>query len=85
MEWLEGLEAWDETERLDEWLPHVFEISERLPLAEWAGRFMALGAIWRAYHPGLKLDEFPVLIGRGGLGKSTAARFLLPADRGGMV
>ena len=43
---------------------------------------MALGAIWRAYHPGLKLDEMPVLIGKGGLGKSTAARFMLPADRG---
>ena len=82
IEWLEGLEAWDETERLDEWLPEVFTISERLPLAEWAGRFMVLGAVWRAYHPGLKLDEFPVLIGKGGLGKSTAARFLLPADRG---
>ena len=82
VEWLEGLPKWDETERLDEWLPHVFTISERLPLAEWAGRFMALGAIWRAYHPGLKLDEMPVLIGKGGLGKSTAARFMLPADRG---
>ena len=82
LEWLEGLEAWDKTERLDEWLPEVFTISERLPLAEWAGRFMVLGAVWRAYHPGLKLDEMPVLIGKGGLGKSTAARFLLPADRG---
>ena len=82
VEWLESLEPWDQTERLDKWLPHVFTISERLPLAEWAGRFMALGAIWRAYHPGLKLDEMPVLIGKGGLGKSTAARFMLPADRG---
>ena len=82
VEWLEGLKAWDETERLDEWLLDVFTITERLPLAMWAGRFMVLGAVWRAYHPGLKLDEFPILIGNGGLGKSTAARFLLPADRG---
>ena len=82
LEWLEALEPWDETERLDDWLPEVFTISERPLLAEWAGRFMVLGAIWRAYHPGLKLDEMPVLIGKGGLGKSTAARFLLPADRG---
>ena len=111
IEWLESLEPWDQTQRLDEWLPHVFTISERLPLAEWAGRFMALGAIWRAYHPGLKMDSasprlpascypptaasgskslqgrvraggMPVLIGKGGLGKSTAARFMLPADRG---
>ena len=81
IEWLESLEPWDQTERLDEWLLDVFEISERLPLAEWAGRFMVLGAIWRAYHPGLKLDEMPVLIGKGGLGKSTCARFLLPDDR----
>ena len=57
-------------------------IHERLPLAEWAGRFMVLGAIWRAYQPGEKLDEMPVLIGRGGIGKSTCTRFLLPADRG---
>ena len=82
IEWLEALEPWDETDRLDDWLPEVFTISERPLLAEWAGRFMVLGAIWRAYHPGLKLDEMPVLIGKGGLGKSTAARFLLPADRG---
>ena len=81
MEWLDGLPKWDETERLDKWLPEVFTITERLPLAEWAGRFMVLGAVWRAFHPGLKLDEFPILIGKGGLGKSTAARFLLPADR----
>ena len=81
IEWLESLAVWDGNERLDEWLLDVFEISERLPLAEWAGRFMALGAIWRAYHPGLKLDEMPVLIGKGGLGKSTCARFLLPDDR----
>ena len=81
MEWLESLEPWDLTPRLDLWLTEVFTIKERLPLAEWAGRFMALGAVWRAYHPGLKLDEMPVLIGKGGLGKSTAARFMLPADR----
>ena len=82
IEWLESLEPWDRTPRLDQWLPQVFTISERLPLAEWAGRFMVLGAVWRAYHPGKKLDEMPVLIGKGGLGKSTAARFLLPDDRG---
>ena len=82
IEWLEALPPWDKTPRLDVWLPQVFEISERLPLAEWAGRFMVLGAVWRAYHPGTKLDEMPVLIGKGGLGKSTAARFLLPAGQG---
>ena len=80
--WLEALPPWDEENRLDDWLPTVFDINERPLLGEWAGRFMVLGAIWRAYHPGLKLDEMPVLIGKGGLGKSTAVRFLLPADRG---
>ncbi len=82
IEWLEALPPWDEENRLDDWLPTVFDINERPLLGEWAGRFMVLGAIWRAYHPGLKLDEMPVLIGKGGLGKSTAVRFLLPADRG---
>ena len=71
VEWLEGLKAWDETERLDEWLLDVFTITEWLPLAMWAGRFMVLGAVWRAYHPGLKLTNSRFLIGNGGLGKST--------------
>ena len=82
IEWLESLGPWDGTKRLDLWLTRMFTINKWLPLAEWAGRFMVLGAVWRTYEPGLKLDELPVLIGKGGIGKSTCARFLLPADRG---
>lgn len=81
IQWLAELPQWDEHPRLEKWLPQVFTIYERLPLAAWAGRHLFLGAVWRAYQPGTKFDEFPVLIGKGGLGKSTAARFLLPADR----
>ena len=78
--WMESLPKWDYTDRLDTWLLRAFEIKERLPLAQWAGRYILLGAVTRAYQPGAKLDETPVLIGRGGIGKSTCLRVLLPAD-----
>ena len=42
---------------------------------------MLLGAVTRAFSPGSKLDEMPVLIGRGGIGKSTALRYILPQDQ----
>ena len=81
VEWLEALPEWDKTPRLDLWLTRCFIIYDRLPLAEWAGRGVLLGAVWRAYEPGAKIDEMPVLIGKGGIGKSTCLRFLLPKDR----
>ena len=82
IEWLESLDDWDGTPRLENLLPTLFTISKWPDLAEWAGRHLYLGAVWRAYQPGKKFDEMPVLIGRGGIGKSTFARFMLPADRG---
>ena len=81
VEWLEALVEWDGTPRLDLWLTRCFIINDRLPLAEWAGRGVLLGAVCRAYEPGAKLDEMPVLIGKGGIGKSTCLRFLLSKDR----
>ncbi len=78
--WLESLDRWDGKERLDGWLGQVFVINRYQELGEWASRFMALGAVWRTYNPGCKLDELPVLIGAGGIGKSTAARWLLPPE-----
>ena len=77
--WIESLPEWDNTPRLDTWILNSFEVNLRRPLAEWASRYILLGAITRAYRPGAKLDETPMLIGRGGIGKSTSLRMLLPA------
>ena len=40
-------------------------------LAKWASKYMFLGVVWRTFKPGTKLDEIPVLVGGGGIGKST--------------
>ena len=76
--WLEGLHAWDNQPRLRSWLGHVFVVNEYHELCDWSGVYMLLAPVWRAYHPGLKMDEVPVLIGRGGMGKSTAVSYTLP-------
>ena len=83
-EWLEALPQWDRVDRLGGWLAQVFTIADANGLVEWASRFILLGAVTRAYAPGSKLDEMPVLIGRGGLGKSTALRYILPPDQPGL-
>ena len=79
IEWLESLPEWDGQSRLAMWLMDVFDTPPST-LAAWAGAFMVLGPIARAYSPGAKLDEMPVLIGPPGCGKSTAIRCLLPQD-----
>ena len=79
-EWLDALPKWDRVDRLNGWLAQVFTINDPNGLVEWTSRFICLGAVTRAYSPGAKLDEMPVLIGRGGIGKSTALRYILPQD-----
>ena len=79
-DWLESLPAWDRAPRLDSWLATVFHVRESGGLAPWCSRFLPLGAVWRTYRPGTKLDEMPVLIGPQGAGKSTALRCLLPPE-----
>ena len=83
-EWLDALPRWDRVDRLDGWLSQVFTINDPNGLVAWTSRFILLGAVTRAYAPGSKLDEMPVLIGRGGLGKSTALRYILPPDQPGL-
>ena len=80
MVWLESLPAWDKEPRLESWLCDVFKADGGCKLTEWASMFIPLGAVWRTYEPGEKLDEMPVLIGAQGCGKSTALRWLLPPD-----
>ena len=78
-QWLEGLPPWDGRGRLGGWLVALFDVRDvDHELAQWASEFLCLGAVWRTYEPGVKLDEMPVLIGRGGIGKSTALKQLLP-------
>ena len=72
---------WDGIPRLSAWLWHCFEVADdSLDLADWASEFILLGAVIRAHYPGWKLDEVPVLIGPGGIGKSTALRELFPPE-----
>ena len=78
IEWLESLPPWDNEARLPHWLGDVFKVDDACKLTEWASLYIPLGAVWRAYTPGEKLDETPVLIGEQGCGKSTALRWLLP-------
>ena len=78
-QWLETLPKWDGKHRLSFWLDKIFTIhDDDYLLATWTAKFLILGAVWRTYAPGLKLDEMPVLIGPGGIGKSTALKQLLP-------
>lgn len=67
-EWLNGL-TWDGTERLDTWLgdcagadgtEHVQAVSRNWPI----------GMVARAFKPGCKMDNIPVLEGISGLNKS---------------
>ena len=80
LEYIEDeIPRWDRMPRLGAWLHHCFEVApESDDLAEWASVFVFLGAVARAKQPGVKLDEMPVLIGKGGIGKSTALRYTLP-------
>ena len=55
---------------------HVAEGYE--DLAEWASKYMFLGVVWRTFKPGTKLDEIPILVGPGGIGKSTFPAMAVP-------
>ena len=82
-EWLETLPVWDGAPRLSGSIEAVFEVDSNheggAALAQWASRFLCLGAIWRTYRPGVKLDEMPILASpQEGIGKSTFLEFLFP-------
>ena len=79
IEWVESLGKWDGTERLK----HVLSLllGSEGELAQWAGKFLFLGPVQRAYEPGCKMDEMPVLIGPQGIGKSAVVRQCLPPEQ----
>ena len=78
-EWLEALPQWDGNPRLEGLLVRNFGAPDD-PLSHWAGRAPFIGAVQRAYEPGAKIDEVPVLIGKQGMGKSAYVQALLPTD-----
>ncbi len=71
--WVEALPEWDGHPRIDSLLTAMFG-AEDDELSRWGGRYISLGAIQRAYEPGCKLDEIPVLLGAQGCGKSAFVR-----------
>ena len=79
--WMENdIPEWDGVKRLDMLLTDIFH-AEPNALNQWSSRYLVLGCIQRTYNPGCKLDEFPVLVGGQGIGKSTFATSHLPPDQ----
>ena len=72
-DWLEALPPWDGEPRIDGLLGDMFG-AEDGPLTRWASRFIGIGAIQRTFQPGCKLDEYPILFGEQGAGKSAFVR-----------
>ena len=84
LEWLEALpthKAEGNHPPVRQWLHKLFASeagTETGKLVEWAALYSFLGAITRAYWPGAKLDEIPILIGEQGIGKSGSLAWLFP-------
>ena len=77
--WIESAE-WDRQERIDTFIEDVWQLADEtdIDLVRWASRFIFLGAVWRTYVPGCELDEMPILVGPGGIGKSKALKWMFP-------
>ena len=79
IEWLDARPEWDRKPRVDGLLIRLWGVDARQEeLSRWASRYPMIGAIQRAYTPGDKLDEFPILVGHQGCGKSVFLKYLLP-------
>ena len=78
--YLLSLPAWDRQERIrDFWIDYFG--AELTELHRYFGQYFFVGGIARAFQPGCKLDTVPILIGRTGLFKSTAIRYLCPDEK----
>lgn len=81
LDWIEGLPPHDGVPRLAESLMECFSFDlQEADLVRWISTFLMLGAIQRAYHPGDKMDETPVLFGPQGCGKSTYLAWQFPEE-----
>ena len=70
---------WDGEHRIERLYIDLFGALDD-PLTRWAGRYLFLGVIQRTENPGCQLDEFPVLIGKQGIGKSQHLRYIFPEE-----
>ena len=68
----------------DSLLQELFN-AEDCALTRWVSQFLFLGPVHRAYTPGAKLDEMPVLVGPQGIGKSALLLNLFPSENAGWV
>ncbi|MBR1190078.1 virulence-associated E family protein [Bradyrhizobium sp. AUGA SZCCT0160] len=66
---------WDRKPRLDDWLTKYIGAVET-PYTQSVGRSALIGAVARIRRPGCKVDTVPIIEGKQGLGKSSAARIL---------
>ena len=78
-DYLEELPEWDGAAR--PFLQGCFPSLAADPFAEWASRSVTVGAIRRAFEPGARHQEMPVLQGAQGVGKSAALAWLFPAEK----
>ena len=79
LEYLNGLPAWDGTQRL----PSMFTDALGAPATVLNGeiaKVLMIGLVERTTKPGSKHDELPVLVGAQGNGKSTFCEELLPPE-----
>jgi len=72
--WLDG-QVWDGTPRLDTWLTQYGGVEDN-PYTRAVGRSTLLGAVARAYVPGIKFDTMLILEGPQGTYKSTMVKIL---------
>ena len=71
---------WDGQHRIERFLIDVIKCDDSDYNRE-VSRLIFAGGIHRAYRPGCKFDDMPVLIGKQGGGKSTLVRWLAMEDR----
>jgi putative DNA primase/helicase len=69
VEWLESL-TWDGTSRIDTWLSDTLEV-EHTDYTMSVAKNWLIGMVNRAYVPGCKMDNMPVLEGPQGLRKTS--------------
>lgn len=67
--------VWDGTPRIGQFL-HVWGKADDTPYTREVSRLIFAGGVNRAYDPGCKFDDVPVLVGAQGAGKSTLVRWL---------
>ena len=85
LEYLDDLPTPTGRRKLTGSIQHCFDVAEGYePLAEWASTSIFLGAVWRAYEPGSVLDEMPIIVGPGGIGKTTYLRKAVPQHLPGL-